>query len=58
MKDKTQRISGYIAHSGLKVYEVEQYNKSADEWYIVGDSSTSREYIMASIQMHNLKLNK
>jgi len=56
MKDKTQRVSSYIAGSGLTIYETEQYNAKTGEWYIVGDSSESKRLIQLQVEIHNLKL--
>jgi len=51
--DGIQRISSYIAASGVKVYEAEQYRADCDAWYIVGDCSTCKELIAAEIQNNN-----
>jgi hypothetical protein len=51
--DKTQRLTSYVSGSGLTVYETEQYNKNAGEWYIVGDSSTNLDLITARMEHHN-----
>jgi hypothetical protein len=53
---KTQRIISYISAYGLTVYETEQYNQYTNDWYIVGDSSTSLEYITSQMNHHNLLL--
>ena len=54
--DRIQRISSYISGCGLKVYEIEQYNKSVDTWYTVGNSSQCKDWIVSQIQHHNYSL--
>ena len=56
MKDKTQKMVSYVSAYGINVYETVQYNKKADAWYRVGDSSTVEEYIRLSIELHNKTL--
>jgi hypothetical protein len=55
IQDKQQRITSYVSASGLRVYETEQYNKDTDEWYIVGDGSTNKDYILSMIDSHNTR---
>lgn len=56
MKDKTQRVSSYVSAYGITIYEVEQYNKACDAWFIVGDCSESREWIEWQVNDNNSRL--
>ncbi len=56
--DKQQRIHSYTSGAGLMVYEIEQYNKDCDTWFIVGDSSTLLAWIQHQIKDHNKELIK
>jgi len=53
MQDKTQHISSYVSGYGVRVYQVEQYNKQCDDWFIVGDCSENINYIASEVQRHN-----
>ena len=56
MNDKLQHIRSYISGHGIRVYEVEQYNKQCNDWFIVGDCSENIEYIAAMVNLHNEKI--
>jgi hypothetical protein len=53
MFDKMQKISSYISGYGIRVYQIEQYNKACDDWFIVGDCSVNIEYIAYEVEKHN-----
>ena len=56
MTNEQQRLTSYTLRTGIEVYEIEQYNKDANQWYIVGDCSTAKETKTAQIARHNLVL--
>ncbi len=58
MKNKYQKMTSYQSASNTTVYEIKQYHKPSNDWYIVGDSSMNRDYILTMIEIHNLKLLK
>lgn len=56
MTDKTQRLTSYTNKNGFTVYEIEQYNATTGEWYIVGDSTQYKKLAEAQIKLHNALL--
>jgi len=56
MLDKWQRVNSYISAYGITVYYIEQYNKSCDKWFSVGDCYETLECPEAMIESHNLLL--
>jgi hypothetical protein len=40
----------------VKVYEVLQFNKAVEDWFIVGDCSENKRFIESEVELHNLKL--
>ncbi len=53
MYDKMQRLTSYVSAAGITVYEIEQYNKKTDKWYIVGDCSTNKDWQEYKILKNN-----
>ena len=56
LKDKRQRVVSYISHTGIEVYEIEQYNQVCDTWFIVGDCDTNLDYVEYKVYNHNMSL--
>lgn len=54
MTDKKQRITSYKSAYGIRVYEIEQYNKELNEWFIVGDCCPSKLHLTPQVEHHNL----
>jgi len=53
--DGRQIVTNYLSGAGVEVYEIQQYNKEYDSWFIVGNCSTSLDYIDYAVYNHNLK---
>ena len=56
MEDKIQKITSYVSGHGLRVYEIEQYNKQCNDWFIVGNCSTDAESIASLVELHNTRI--
>ena len=54
--DEIQRMVSYKSGTGVTVYEKLQYNKKADNWYIVGDCGTDKRIVQSMIDLHNTKV--
>jgi len=54
MKHGTQKVTSYRTASGIKVYEIKQYNSKDDHWYIVGSCSPSKVYLQMQVDHNNL----
>lgn len=56
IKDKEQKISSYKSWKNITVYETLQYNQKCKCWFIVSDSTTNDNYLIAKINKHNASL--
>ena len=56
MQDRFQIVTSYTSGTGLIVYEVHQYHKASNRFYIVGDCSTSKKLIESRVELHNYKI--